>query len=77
MLPGRPGWPARHSIWVNVAGGARCDYIGVGEEVGVHIDELLVGVGDAHTDRIVGYKLRRGTLRTLEHVVSAGMCRRL
>jgi hypothetical protein len=26
-----------------VAGGARCDYIGVGEEVGVHIDELLIG----------------------------------
>ena len=54
MLLGRPGWPARHSIWVNVAGGARCDYIGVGEEVGVHIDELLVGVGDAHDDRLVG-----------------------
>jgi hypothetical protein len=32
---------------VNLATGARCEYIGVGEEVGVHIDELLVGVGDA------------------------------
>jgi hypothetical protein len=29
------------------------DYLGVCEEVGVHVDELLVGVGDAHANRLV------------------------
>jgi hypothetical protein len=48
MLVRRPVRPARHPVGVNMAGGARREYIGVGEEVGVHIDELLVGVGDAH-----------------------------
>jgi hypothetical protein len=51
MLLGRPARPARHPVWVNVASGARCAHIGVGEEVGVHIDELIVGVGGAYTDR--------------------------
>ena len=57
---------------MNVAGGARCDYICVGEEVGVHIDELLVRVGDAHTGTIVGCKLRA---RNAVHVRARGQRR--
>jgi hypothetical protein len=48
MLLGGPVGPACHPVRVNMAGVARGAYIGVGEEVGVHIDELLVGFGDVH-----------------------------
>ena len=52
MLVGRPFRPARHPVRVNVAGRARGTYIRLGKEVGVHIDKLLVGVGNAHDDRL-------------------------
>ncbi len=52
MLLGRPVRPARHPVWVNVASGACCECIGVGEEVGVHIDELLGGVGVGTMPRV-------------------------
>jgi hypothetical protein len=53
MLASRPVRPARHPVRANVAGYAGGAHIGVGEEVGVNIDELLVGVGDAHDERLV------------------------
>src|SRR6185312_11356101 len=53
MLASRPVRPACHPVRANVAGYAGGADIGVGEEVGVNIDELLVVVGDAHDERLV------------------------